>query len=54
MTLAPPTWTVYPEDVARLQGTVYNNSNVNAFFEVDFYFDLGQLGRVGGWRRQCQ
>ena len=41
---APLTWTVYPEDVARLQGTVYNNSNVNAFFEVDFYFDLEATG----------
>ena len=40
----PLTWTVYPEDVARLQGTVYNNSNVNASFEVDFYFQLEATG----------
>ena len=40
----PLTWTVYPENVARLQGTVYNNSNLDARFDVDFYFDLEGTG----------
>ena len=38
------TWTVYPENVARLQGTVRNVNNVNAQFEVDFYFTQGTSG----------
>ena len=38
------TWSVYPENVARLQGTVYNNSDVSAFFDVDFYFSQSVSG----------
>ncbi|MGB1384165.1 MAG: hypothetical protein ACPG6N_02885, partial [Flavobacteriales bacterium] len=38
------TWTVYPENVARLQGTVINANNVNARFEVDLYFNQGTSG----------
>ena len=38
------TWTVYPENVARLHGTIYNVSDVNAQFEVDFYFHQSVSG----------
>ena len=38
------TWTVYPENVARLQGTVANANNVTAQFEVDLYFNQAQSG----------
>ena len=41
---SPLTWTVYPENVARLQGTVYNISNINASLEVDFYYELNGSG----------
>ena len=41
---SPLTWTVYPENVARLQGTVFNISNINASLEVDFYYDLNGSG----------
>ena len=32
------TWTVYPQNLARLQGTVANANNVGAKFDIDFYF----------------
>ena len=32
------TWTVYPQNLARLQGTIANASNIGAKFDVDFYF----------------
>jgi hypothetical protein len=38
------TWTVYPENVARLQGTIANANDVTAQFQVDFYFNQGQSG----------
>ena len=38
------TWTVYPENVARLQGVVRNINNSNAQFEIDFYFVQGTSG----------
>ncbi|MDA0940566.1 MAG: hypothetical protein O2990_06160, partial [Bacteroidetes bacterium] len=38
------TWTVYPENVARLQGTIANANDVTAQFDVDFYFNQGQSG----------
>ncbi|MDG1674187.1 MAG: hypothetical protein P8H88_01955, partial [Flavobacteriales bacterium] len=38
------TWTVYPENVARLQGTIANANNVTAQFEVDLYFNQAQSG----------
>ena len=41
---SPLTWTVYPENVARLQGTVFNISNINASLEVDFYYELNGSG----------
>tara|TARA_B110000003_G_scaffold133075_1_gene135123 strand:+ start:19649 stop:27697 length:8049 start_codon:yes stop_codon:yes gene_type:complete len=32
------TWTVYPQNLARLQGTIANANNIGAKFDVDFYF----------------
>ena len=44
------TWTVYPENVARLQGVVCNINNSNAQFEIDFYFVQEHRERNGQLR----
>ncbi|MDB0025288.1 hypothetical protein N9D95_01965 [Flavobacteriales bacterium] len=38
------TWTVYPQNVARLQGTIANANNIGAKFDVDLYFEFGSVG----------
>ncbi len=38
------TWTVYPQNLARLEGTIVNANNVGAKFDIDFYFRNPTIG----------